>query len=271
MSEPLDGVGRTAVGVARVRAHETARPDRLFHDPYAAAFVAALPAEPQLRLSDEQRSVGAAFAAHAILRTRFYDDYLLAARTSQVVLLAAGLDARAFRLAWPPGVHLFEVDLPDVLAVKQSVLDARSAAPHCLRTTIPADLRDDWTDRLVAAGFDPARPTAWLAEGLLIYLTHEAADRLLTDVTELSAPGSQVAFEYTTGATADLLDRSRTSGAMAGYSALWQGGLTVDATDWLREHGWRPTVFPLTDLAAGYGRPLRRPAASSLLSAVRDG
>ncbi|HEY1572439.1 MAG TPA: SAM-dependent methyltransferase [Pseudonocardiaceae bacterium] len=270
----LAGVGRTALGVAAVRAHESGRPDRLFDDPFAASFVAAVPGGIGERLdrTDEQKSVGAAFAAHAVLRTRFYDEYLLAANTRQVVLLAAGLDTRAFRLPWPDRVRVFEVDLPEVLAFKQTVLDARAAAPACVRTTVAADLSSpDWAEHLAAGGFDARRPTAWLIEGVLIYLTHEAAETLLSTVDDLSAPGSRVAFEYTTGATDDLLDQARKTAAMAGYAELWQGGLAVDAADWLRERGWRPTVHALGDLAAGYGRPLRRRAASSLLEAVRDG
>jgi methyltransferase (TIGR00027 family) len=270
----LAGVGRTALGVAAVRAQESGRPDRLFDDPLAASFVAAVPdAFPgRAERTGEQRSVGAAFAAHAVLRTRFYDDYLLAAGTGQVVLLAAGLDTRAFRLPWPTRPRVFELDLPEVLAFKQTVLDARAATPAGPRITVAADLSSpDWPDRLVAGGFDPLLPTAWLIEGVLIYLTHEAADALLTTVDRLSAPGSRVAFEYRTGATDDLVDRARATSSMAGYAELWQGGLAVDAVDWLRDHGWRPTVHPLAELAVDYGRPLRRTAASSLLDAVRDG
>ncbi|HEX3650915.1 MAG TPA: SAM-dependent methyltransferase, partial [Pseudonocardiaceae bacterium] len=212
----LTGVGRTALGVAAVRAHESGRQDRLFDDPFAASFVAAVPgAFDRLERTDEQRSVGAAFAVHAVIRTRCYDDYLLASGARQVVLLAAGLDARAFRLPWPDRVRVFEVDLPEVLAFKQTVLDARAAAPTCLRTTVATDLSSpDWADHLAAGGFDAGQPTAWLVEGVLIYLTHEAADALLTTVDRLSAPGSTVAFEYHTGATDDLLDQARTTPAM---------------------------------------------------------
>lgn len=270
----LAGVAKTALGVAAVRAHESGRPDRLFDDPFAASFVAGVPdAFPdRAELTDEQRLVGAAFATHAVLRTRFYDDYLLAAGARQVVLLAAGLDTRAFRLPWPDRVRVFEVDMPEVLAFKQTVLDARAAAPACVRTTVAADLSSpDWADHLAAGGFAADLPTAWLIEGLLIYLTNEAAESLLTTVDRLSAPGSRVAFEYHTGATGNLLDQARTASAMAGYSELWQGGLAVDAADWLRDHGWRPTVHALGDLAVEYGGPLRRTAVSSLLDGVRGG
>lgn len=270
----LSGVGLTALGMALVRAHESARDDRLFDDPYAAAFVAALPGvfpEPG-ELDDEQRHVGSAFGVHAVFRTRFYDEYLLAAARDglrQVVLVAAGLDTRAFRLDWPDGVRGYEVDLPEVLDFKERVLAERGAVPRCARTTVPADLRGDWGRVLVDAGFVPGEPTAWLVEGLLVYLSQAAAERLLTAVTELSAAGSRVAFEHQTAATAGLLDRARSGAALRKYAALWQGGLAGDAADWLRAHGWRPTSYALRDLASDYGRPLRGEPTSRLLSAER--
>lgn len=268
---PLAGVGRTALGVAQVRAHETTRPDRLFDDPYASAFVAAMPdaAIDLDHMTDEQRRMGIKFALHAIIRTRFYDDYLIAANLRQVVLLAAGLDTRAFRLAWPGRTHVFEVDLPEVLAFKQKVLDARAAAPRCLRTTVAADLREDWPAALESAGFDPTRPTAWLLEGLLVYLDQESVGRLMTTVDDHSAPASQIAFEYTTPDTTAILASAQTTGGLTDFSSLWRDGATVDTMQWLRDHGWQPTVHGLAALAEGYGRPLRGTAASNLLSAVR--
>jgi methyltransferase (TIGR00027 family) len=136
--EPLRGVGKTALGVARVRALESRRKDRLFDDHYAQAFLdaapGAFPEERQARQPGDGslRALGAAFSAHAVIRTRFYDDWLTAAvggSRGQVVLLAAGLDTRAFRLGWPAGTRVFEVDLPDVLAFKEAVLARCGAAP----------------------------------------------------------------------------------------------------------------------------------------------
>lgn len=266
--EPPSGVGLTSLGVARVRARESTRPDRLFDDPFAAAFVAAAPdAFPEARRPNAtQRSVGADFATHAVLRTRYYDEYLIAASAAgirQVVLLAAGLDTRAYRLPWPDGVRLSEVDLPEVLEFKDKVLAGET--PRCVRATVPADLRHDWS----VPGFDATAPTAWLAEGLLIYLTHETAERLLTHVTALSAPGSQIAVEHGTGDPSALVARARHDSSMSRYTPLWRGGLHVDTADWLREHGWHPTVHRLSDLAVRYGRPLRGESASGLLNAVR--
>ena len=205
--EALRGAGKTALGAAMVRAAESGRADRLFDDPYAQAFLDAAPgAFPRRPGAGEQpagagpiQAAGAAFYARAAVRTRFFDDYLsaaVAAGRRQVVLLAAGLDARAFRLAWPPGTRVFEVDVPGVLAFKDEVLAGCSAVPRCERVTVPADLRRDWAERLAEAGFGQTGPTAWLAEGVLLYLTAGEAGRLLSRVTALSAAGSRLGFEH---------------------------------------------------------------------------
>ncbi|MEU4250697.1 SAM-dependent methyltransferase [Amycolatopsis sp. NPDC026612] len=273
MTESLPAVSRTAVGVAALRAYESSRPDRLFDDPYAAAFFAAgrsvLP-DGTGRDSD-QAGLGALMYPQIAIRTRFYDDYLLEAGCAQVVLLAAGLDARAFRLAWPPGTRLFEIDLPEVLAFKDDVLTARGAEPACERVVVRADLREDWATALRSAGFDPAVPTAWLAEGLLIYLSYEDTERLLTTVGELSAPGSRVSFEHRpSGATESLTARARASAGGEHVTRLWLGGLRDSAPEWLAAHGWQPTTVARAELAAGYGRPAPDDGtAGGFITAVR--
>ncbi|MET8541871.1 SAM-dependent methyltransferase [Kitasatospora sp. NPDC004799] len=256
-AEPLSPVSRTALSVARVRAFESARPDPLFVDPYAAAFVTAagLPLEPSAAGSDLAR----ALVAHGTLRTRFYDDRLLAAGADQVVLLAAGLDTRAYRLDWPSGTRVFELDLAPVLAFKDQVLDGLGAAPHAERTALPADLLDPgWPERLRAAGFDPARRSVWLAEGLLVYLTPEEAAGLLTAVAGLAAPGSRLLLEQGR-------DVSRTphDPALAHVTGLWRGGLGPGTDAWLDEHGWTPEVTTLVRLAEAHGRPLPNPASTT--------
>jgi len=277
---PLRGVGKTALGVAMVRARESRRADRLFDDPYAQAFVdaapGAFPEEPktagELAALGPMASLGALFYAHGVIRTRFFDDYLTAATAagcSQVVLLAAGLDTRAFRLPWPKDTRVFEVDLPDVLAFKDSVLAAQGAVAGCERATVPADLRADWTTSLAKAGYDHARPAAWLAEGLLIYLAATEAERLLTGITEPSAPGSQLAFEHSPMAAAALTDQARQMPAMQQYTKLWQGGLSDDAPRWLTSHGWQPKLHELAALAATYQRPISGQARGGFLTAIR--
>jgi len=276
---PPQGVGKTALGVARVRALESQREDRLFDDPYAQAFVDAAPgAFPEERAARERpaahgplASLGAAFSAHAVIRTRFYDDFLTAATAAgsrQVVLLAAGLDTRAFRLAWPAGTRVFELDLPGVLAFKEAVLGTRGAVPRCERVTVPADLREDWPGRLTAAGFGPAEPATWLAEGLIIYLTAGEAGRLFGLVGDLSVPGGRLAFEHDPAGLDAMTARARQIPAMRAYTSLWKGGLG-DPPRWLADHGWRPESHGLAALGRSYRRPVPESARSGFLTAVR--
>jgi methyltransferase (TIGR00027 family) len=163
------GVGKTALGVAMVRADESRRADRLFNDPYAEAFLMAAPGafdvEPRAADAEagDMASLGAAFWSHAVIRTRFFDDYLLDATARgirQVMLLAAGLDTRAYRLRWPQGVRVYELDLPEVMGFKGKVLTERAAASRCERTVVPIDLRKDWTVPLSKAGLSSNEPTA---------------------------------------------------------------------------------------------------------------
>lgn len=265
----LRGVAATALGVARIRAAESARTDRLFDDPYAAAFVAAAPPPPIAAARADDAEVPAAHREafyrglfrHVVLRTRFFDDYLTAAVTThalrQVVVLAAGLDTRAYRLPWPDGVRLYEVDLPEVLAFKQRVLDERGARPRCARTAVAADLRTDWPAALRAAGFVPDEPTAWLVEGLLVYLSAGEAAQLLTTLGGQSAPGSRLAFPGSGDfRRSPMMAGGRALPSMREISALWKGGLDEPAADWLGRHGWQPRTYARETVAASYGRVL---------------
>jgi methyltransferase (TIGR00027 family) len=166
-------------------------------------------------------------------------------------------------------VRLFEVDLPDVLSFKQRVLAHQVARPRCERVVVPADLRDTWSPTLVAAGFQETAPTAWLAEGLLIYLSADETARMLTSVGELSAPGSQLACEHGKMTADSLLARARTMPTMAEYTALWQGGLGTDAQSWLADHGWRVHAHDRATLAVSYSRPNPDEASGGYLTAVR--
>ncbi|WP_344744452.1 SAM-dependent methyltransferase [Streptosporangium vulgare] len=198
---PPTGVSRTAVVIAQAREAESARPDRLFDDPLAGPLADA--AGRITGISEAGRRAG----EHFVLRTRFFDDRLreaVAAGPRQVVLLAAGLDTRAFRLDWPEGTRLFEVDLPDLISFKEKALADRGARPACDRTVVPADLREDWASPLLAAGLDPDEPIAWLIEGVLMYLTPQDGARVLGRVSELSPPGSRLAVEHVNRAYAEL-------------------------------------------------------------------
>jgi methyltransferase (TIGR00027 family) len=291
------GVGQTAIGVAKIRARESERADRLFHDPYAGAFVDAAPgaladAAPETPVdagpealvdaasgatvprhaSGESTALGAIFQARVAIRTRFYDDYLLAACAAgcrQVVLLAAGMDTRGYRLDWPAGTRLFEIDQPDVLAFKDAVLTSRDAVPRCHRVARAADLRHDWAGVLLDGGLRPSERTAWLAEGLLIYLTAEEADQLFATITGLSAPGSTIAFEYNDTRDGGPVSYARTMPGMNRITALWKGGLGADTPDWLSRHGWQVQTRGIGPVAAGYHRQIPGRASGGFLIATR--
>jgi methyltransferase (TIGR00027 family) len=187
-----------------------------------------------------------------------------------VVLVAAGLDTRAYRLDWPTDLRLFELDLPEVLAFKQRVLADRDARPTCERTALGVDLRTDWPAALRTAGFRPELPTAWLVEGLLVYLDAEQADTLIGRVAALSAPGSQLACETQAPRPAgppDADDGPRPS--LAGYTALWKGGLGDRLPDRVRELGWDVEVVDRTDTAVGYGLQAPPSRGAGFLHATR--
>ncbi len=274
--DPLSSLARTAVEVATARAHESERPDRLFDDPYAAAFAAATAAPPQTDAEDDDAAERArrALAFQVAIRTRFFDDFLLDACESdcrQVVLLAGGLDTRAFRLPWPVNVRLFELDLPEVIVFKDGILNSRGAVARCERRAVAIDLRDDWPSALLGAGFEPAEPTAWLAEGLLIYLTADEVTELLRSVGDLSAPGSWLACERANFADPALLEQAQTLFGPEHFSALWKGGLGYDAADWLPAHGWEVHAHDVALIAAAYDRPADEGVGGGFLTAVYAG
>lgn len=279
------GVGLTAVHVAAARAAEGQRSDPLFDDPLAADFVTAAGAAlsftyyhpPAAQATGDLWSWVASYAA---IRTRFFDDYFrdaCAEGCRQVVILAAGLDTRAFRLSWPAGVRLFELDTPEVLTFKDQVLAERDATPACQRVAINADLRQDWPAALVQAGFHPAEPTAWLAEGLLLYLTQNERDQLLDQIRQLSTPGNRLAIEYNSEymsqTTVQLMIDSLSepiSPDGAFLKTLWQSGTQEDPTSWLGRHGWQAHEYDAGERAQSYGRPLpayHGPVVQSALAA----
>ncbi|ATY16609.1 SAM-dependent methyltransferase [Amycolatopsis sp. AA4] len=245
------GVGRTALAIARGRAAEQLRPDRLFSDPWAAAFLDG-------DVGPETGPGSEFMAGYFALRTRFFDDYLrtaVAAGCRQVVLLAAGLDTRAFRLPWPADTRLFELDLPDTVRFKEKVLTTRGAEPACAREVVPVDLRDDWSAALLRQGFRPDRPTAWLAEGLLVYLTESENDALLAAVSALSAPGSHFGAEHINPDTLTLPPFQPALAAFARIGAPWRSAV-ADPRQWLARHGWQARITDPAELARSLDRPV---------------
>lgn len=249
-------MNRTAVGVALIRARESGRDDRLFDDPYASLLGAGHRPRPTLDAAEAE--LRTRLRAHVVLRTRFYDELLLGAGLGQVVLVAAGLDARAWRLPWPAGTTVYELDQPQVLAYKAERL---GTAPAIDRRAVGVDLRDAWPAALLAAGFDATRPTAWLVEGLLAYLEADEARALLADVTGLAAPGSVLGCERTG-------PMRRLAGTV---TDLWRGGVPEGATAVLTGLGWQAAETDCALLAEHWGRPDLDAGTAQLVSAARPG
>ena len=245
-----------------MRAAESERQDRLFADPLARAFVTGA-GWPRIGVQDvepERRAGLIALSAWVSARTRFLDDLLLDATNEgvrQVVLLGAGLDARAFRLSWPDGVRVFELDTAAMLDFKQRVVDGIDAQPRAQRVVIRIDLREDWPGALRAAGLDPDAPVAWVVEGLLVYLDEASVERVMNDIGALSAPGSRLGLTSSSGASIDSLRAS----VGEGVSSLWISRLPNDPVSWTAQHGWTATVTDSRDLLAAHGRvvPSRSP------------
>jgi methyltransferase (TIGR00027 family) len=271
------GVWATAVGVARVRARETRRENPLFLDPLAEAFAAAggLPVDgepPRAPGDDAARRRWGAVAFSIVVRTRFLDELLRDAADAgcrQVVLLGAGMDSRAYRLDWPSGTRLFEIDTAEPLGFKESVVRAQRAEPRCERITVPVDLREDWTGALAAAGHDPALLTVWIAEGLLIYLPQDAVERLLGQVGELSATGSRMGL--TLGQPGVVERFAQDTGTAA---SMWVSEMPPDPVAWLAGLGWDARAYTVRERAAAYGRPVTAPEEQpqrhgGLISAAR--
>lgn len=260
----MDAVARTARWVAAVRARESARPDRLFEDSLAAQF-AGPPGFAWLEGADTvQAGSSRDSALYLALRTRYFDDYLLqVTRTEglrQVVLPAAGMDARAFRLEWPEGTRLFELDRPELFAVKEGVLAETGTYPRCARHIVPVDLAQPWRDDLIRAGFEPAEPTLWLVEGLLVYLFEAEAHLLLERLTHLSAPGSRLGADLGNTALLTSAEMEPWHRMLEERGCPWRFG-TDDPVGFFRQHGWQAEVMRSGDLGATYGRHREQPTA----------
>jgi methyltransferase (TIGR00027 family) len=283
--EITESVGATALGVAAARAAETESENPLISDPFARVFLDAageglwnwfggpdLPAEiveAQPDLVPRMRGMVDYMAA----RTSFFDQFFLDATRAgvrQVVILAAGLDSRAWRLAWPDGVTVYELDQPQVLEFKASTLREHGAQPTCNLVPVPIDLRHDWPAALRKAGFDSSAPSVWSAEGLLPFLPAVAQELLFERVQALGAAGSRIAVEAPGSDFLDQAAQAKQRESMAqvrelmaklepdrdipDVQDLWYFEEREDVGDWLRRNGWDVTVKKAEDLMASYGR-----------------
>jgi methyltransferase (TIGR00027 family) len=283
--EITESVGATALGVASARAAETESENPMIRDPYARVFLDAagdglwnwysasqlrpelLEAEPELALQMQ------AMVGYMASRTAFFDQFFLdatGAGVRQVVILAAGLDSRAWRLPWPDGVTVYELDQPRVLQFKSSTLSEHGEQPACNRVAVPVDLRQEWPTALRQAGFDASAASAWSAEGLMPYLPAAAQDLLFERVDALSATGSRVAVEALGPNFHDPDFRARRRARMERIRALmteldpqreipnneelFYFEEREDVGDWFRRRGWDVTVTPSGQLMASYGR-----------------
>ncbi|MBO0678609.1 class I SAM-dependent methyltransferase [Mycolicibacterium sp. S2-37] len=274
-------VGSTAVMVAASRAAETESDAPLISDPYARILVAkagtgiwesVLDADFVGKVAEADAEAAAIFAHmnnYQAVRTHFFDAFFADAAESgirQVVILASGLDSRAYRLPWPDGTTVYEIDQPKVLEYKASTLAEHAVTPVADRREVPMDLRFDWPTALRDAGFDPALPTAWLAEGLLMYLPADAQDRLFEQITELSAPGSRVAAETAGFETDDerrrqmrerferIAERFGLTDSLDIQELIYEDPDRAEVDEWLDAHGWSATAVRSQDEMRRLGR-----------------
>jgi len=273
-------VGATATMVAAARAIATKGDTALIDDPFAEPLVRAVGVEffdkwidGELAAADVDDHDSGWKLTHMpdamAVRTRFFDAFFREATDAgirQAVILASGLDSRAYRLAWPAGMTVFEIDQPSVIEFKTAALAQLGAAPTADRRPVAVDLRDNWPKALIDAGFEPGRPTAWIAEGLLGYLPPEAQDRLLDNITALSADGSRLASEalpdmseLNTDEVTEMMrratDKWREHGFELDFADLGYQGERNDVADYLDRLGWRSSGAQMSELFAENGLP----------------
>ena len=190
----MDAIAKTSLLTAAMRAVETKRSDsqgRLFTDPYA-----------ELLAGDEgmdilKKAIAASGDQPAIaVRTYFMDQKIIGALKNgirQIVMLAAGMDTRAFRLSFPAGSKVFELDRKEVLEYKQKKLS--HIQPQCTRLELAVDLTGDWQGKLLQAGFNRSEPTLWMVEGLIMYLKEPQVEALFEKISKMASPGDIMLFD----------------------------------------------------------------------------
>jgi methyltransferase (TIGR00027 family) len=246
MSEIENQVSQTSQYVAAARAVEHKRADRLFSDPLAEKLAGKKIISEILPLIEEYEKRGKPMIE---VRTRFFDDFLLASTTDirQVIILGAGMDTRSFRLPWHPDTYLYEIDRPEVMQRKESLLGSTPA--KCHRHSLAIDLRQLWSEQLIETGFQPSKPSVWLLEGLLYYLTETEVRTLLRTISDLTAQGSKLG--------ADLVNeknkQEKNQRLDRRWAKLWQSGCD-EPEKLFAEFGWQASVVQYGDRAASFGR-----------------
>ena len=240
-SEIKDTVGLTSRYMAAVRAIEHQRPDCLFSDPLAEKLAGAEIIAEIAPRAQEYEDRGRPVVA---VRTRFFDDFLMSSASfvRQVILLGAGMDTRAFRLSWHPDTHLYELDRPDVMQLKESLLDSTPA--KCHRQVLSIDLRGSWSEKLIERGFETTSPSIWLLEGVVYYLSEADVRALLKTITDLSTNGSFLG--------ADVLNE-KMKNSDNGLAKYWKSGFD-EPEKLFAEFGWQASVVQFGDETANFGR-----------------
>jgi methyltransferase (TIGR00027 family) len=264
-------VGATATAVAARRALASKGPNPLIDDPFAEPLVKAVGVDAFVRMmngevepaDDDPAFTPERLAEGMAVRTRFFDSFFVdavAGGLRQAVILAAGLDTRAYRLPWPVGTVVYEIDQPEVIDFKTRILAGLGAIPAADYKAVGIDLRNDWPVALRHSGFDPAQPSAWIAEGLLAYLPPDAQDHLFDDITALSCTGSRLGTGYMPDIGdriakrgKEVSERWRRLGLSLNWADLVYGGERNDVVAYLAGHGWRTTVRSTPELYADSG------------------
>lgn len=284
-------VGSTALNVAAARALEAQKPDPLAVDPFAEVFCRAAGDHWTDVLDGKaadhplKSDWGEHFVNYQGARTRYFDDYFrraAGAGVRQVAILAAGLDSRAYRLAWPDGTIIFELDRPPVLEFKREVLTTHGVQPLAERREIAVDLREDWPQALKDDRFDVTKPSAWIAEGLLVYLPATAQEQLFSGIDALAGPGSHAAVEDGAPLDSDefaakVEEERNAEDDRQLFFQLSYNEQFAPAEEWFGGRGWTATATPLADYLRGLGRPVPGPdteagpmiARNTLVSAVK--
>jgi methyltransferase (TIGR00027 family) len=262
-------VGSTALFVAAARALEAQKPDPLAVDPFAETFCRAV-GGPWAALLDGEApehplkspEFGQHFVTFQAARTRYFDAYfrrVAQAGVRQIVLLAAGLDSRAYRLDWAPGTTIYELDQPQVLEFKRDAVGAHGATAKAERREVAIDLRDDWPQALRDSGFRSDEPSAWIAEGLLIYLPASAQDQLFTGIDALASPGSYLAVEEGRPMDGDTFrakvhEAKDIDNERGQWWQLVYNEQIAPAAQWFGERGWTAEATTLLDYLTTVGR-----------------
>jgi methyltransferase (TIGR00027 family) len=264
----FDAVARTSLLTTALRTRESRRPDRLYDDPYASALagevgiqlfdeVAAMTAKGRQTTTTTGLKLPNTLDYNAI-RTRFIDDWLVSTLATggydQVVIAAAGMDTRAYRLTWPGPVDVYELDRAAVLDVKQAALGERPPAANVRRHPVPSDMvTDDWLADLTAAGLDPARPAVWVLEGVLYYLQPAESLAVLDGLGRFCVAGSPLICDIVNEVALTAPSTRRLLELFASWGSPWLFG-SDEPESLFASYGFQVAATQPGEPGADFGR-----------------